>query len=65
MSGYPFTNLFYYQRDSSCANVIEGYDITVLTGVAYAANNLQKKVREKGLIVSAMHLGGGLGVPMQ
>ena len=43
VNNFPFHNL-----DSStagrCGNVITGFDLQVVTGVAYATDNLQRKV---------------------
>jgi hypothetical protein len=46
VSNYPFNNLIYSASDRSCSNVIVGYDLQILTGVAFSANNLQNKVCE-------------------
>lgn len=48
VSNFPFNNLIYSVTDRSCSNVIVGVDIQILTGVAFAANNLQSKVRGRG-----------------
>ncbi|MEW5320407.1 MAG: hypothetical protein WDW38_011482 [Sanguina aurantia] len=44
VSGLPFSQTIYSVSDQACTGVITGYDIQVLTGVAFAANNLQSKV---------------------
>ncbi|KAG2442590.1 hypothetical protein HXX76_002675 [Chlamydomonas incerta] len=44
VSGYPFGNLGYSTADNACTGVIIGFDLQVVTGVAFASNNLQQKV---------------------
>lgn len=44
VSNYPFAEMI-YTSDGSCSNVVSGFDLRVLTGVAFSANNLQHKVR--------------------
>eukprot|EP00798_Chlamydomonas_sp_ICE-L_P007681 gene7681-841_t len=44
VTGYPFNALFYSESLQTCGNVIVGYDITILTGVAFSNTNLQHKV---------------------
>lgn len=43
MSNFPFNDLSF--SAGACSNVVVGYDIQILTGVAFSANNLQQKVR--------------------
>lgn len=44
VSNFPFNNLIYSATDRSCSNVVVGFDLQILTGVAFSANNLQNKV---------------------
>ncbi|PNW85332.1 hypothetical protein CHLRE_03g181450v5 [Chlamydomonas reinhardtii] len=44
VSGYPFGNLGYTSADNACTGVIIGFDLQIVTGVAFASNNLQQKV---------------------
>lgn len=43
VSGYPFGNLGYTSADNACTGVIIGFDLQIVTGVAFASNNLQQK----------------------
>jgi len=43
-SNTDFSGMLYSRTSRECGNVVVGYDIKVLYGVAFAANNLQKKV---------------------
>jgi tectonic-1/3 len=45
VSNFPFNDLDFTSSSSSCSNVVVGYDLQILTGVAFSANNLQHKVR--------------------
>ncbi|KAL6760283.1 hypothetical protein V8C86DRAFT_2556402 [Haematococcus lacustris] len=44
VSNYPFNNLIYSASENSCANVVVGFDLQILSGVAFSSNNLQNKL---------------------
>jgi len=44
VSNFPFNEMSFAASPASCSNVVVGYDLQVLTGVAFASNNLQRKV---------------------
>ncbi|PNH04623.1 4-alpha-glucanotransferase DPE1, chloroplastic/amyloplastic [Tetrabaena socialis] len=44
VSGYPFNPSIYSQADNACSGVIVGFDLQIVTGVAFSSNNLQQKV---------------------
>ncbi|KAF5835100.1 hypothetical protein DUNSADRAFT_7906 [Dunaliella salina] len=44
VSNFPFNEMSFSASPASCSNVVVGYDLKVLTGVAFASNNLQRKV---------------------
>lgn len=44
VSNFPFNDLIFTSSPATCENVVVGYDLQVLTGVAFSANNLQNKV---------------------
>lgn len=45
VSGYPFNPSIYSAADNACSGVVTGFDLQIVTGVAFASNNLQSKVR--------------------
>jgi hypothetical protein len=60
VSNYPFNNLIYSAADRSCSNVVVGYDLQILTGVAFSANNLQNKVSYATALGMSTHVQGCL-----
>ncbi|KAG2499935.1 hypothetical protein HYH03_002222 [Edaphochlamys debaryana] len=44
LSGYPFSAPIYSESSRACSGVITGFDLQVVTGVAFSSNNLQQKV---------------------
>ncbi|GFR41010.1 hypothetical protein Agub_g1677, partial [Astrephomene gubernaculifera] len=44
VSGYPFNPSIFSTSDQACSGVITGFDLQIVTGVAFSSNNLQQKV---------------------
>jgi tectonic-1/3 len=46
VSGVPFnaTVPIYSEADIACSGVVTGFDLQIVTGVAFSSNNLQPKV---------------------
>lgn len=55
MENYPFQNAQPVDTQLACSGVITGFDLQIVTGVAFSSNNLQHKVR-----CAVRHGGGGL-----